>query len=484
MQKAIKGVRDGEGSIRKMSKRYHVPVMTLQNRLNGSQPAKEASEWAQAVPPIQEELIVEWIERQSDFGAPPNRHDILAKGKEYSRLAFWPGEPKESWVRAFKNRTKDLKAKTDTAQAKMSHINYWYDELPTLVYDSSTVPDECLWNMGVIRIADQLGTWTKFVECISVSGDKCPPFVLFNGGKDETKNVPECPNWNAEVDPYLFSSSASYQDFTTYPQLALMWLTKTFDPHTKHLERRVLTVDHRFVSDAFNAECRRRQIELFVLPPHTTHVTQPFQVGISGPLKTQFQRLMVKRGGSVVEHSDKRHVMLKVYSQARNIIDSTHTRQAFKYAGMRPVSREYALGSELLAPVVEAYNWKKEAAEQRGEVYEETDSEEDEDEDSLSSIPSTPPRQTLNPDPEKFPDFEDFPGSPFRGLMGDIWVKGQTTDDEKCQAIYREISRKTRKVIDRKRKIEETLGKIESGVEDLESLEQFGEQFARYGYQL
>lgn len=99
MQKAIKGVRDGEGSLRKMAQQYRVPVMTLQNRLRGSKSVKEASEATQALPPIAEKLMVDWIGRQSDFGTPPNRHDILAKGQEYSRLALWfQSAPKESWL--------------------------------------------------------------------------------------------------------------------------------------------------------------------------------------------------------------------------------------------------------------------------------------------------------------------------------------------------------------------------------------------------
>lgn len=476
MQKAIKGVREGLGSIRKMAQQYHVPVMTLQNRLNGSKSAKEASEATQVLHPVHEQLIVNWIERQSDFGTPPNRHDILAKGQEYSRLApVFQSAPRESWVKAFKARTKDLRAKTDTSRAKMSHINYWYDEeLPDMGADFSS-----LWNMGMIRIADQLGTWTKFLECVSLSGDKCPPFVLFNGGTDETKNVPQCHDWNAEVEPYRFSTSSPDDDkITTHPQLALLWLTKTFDPYTKHLDRRVLTVDHRFVSDAFYAECERRQIELFVMPPHTSHVTQPFQVDIAGPLKTQFRRLMTL--SPPVEHANKRHVMLKVYGQARrDTINSSVTRLAFKRAGVWPVSKNYALENEFLAPVLEAYNWKKQCAELRGEIYEESDSEDEQD-----LPPSTPPRQLQNPDPEQFPDFEEYPGSPVQGPLGEIWVKGQTTDDEKCKAIYREISRKTHKALDRQRKIEETLGKIERGEEEMESLEQFGDSFARYGYQL
>lgn len=172
------------------------------------------------------------------------------------------------------------------------------------------------------------------------------------------------------------------------PSTALLWLTKTFDPYTKHLDRRVLTEDHSFVSDAFYAECERRQIDLFVMPPHTSHVSQPFQVGICGPLKSHFQRLMAKER-TPVKHPDNRHVMLRVYSQARrDIIDSSVTRLAFKRAGVRPASKDNALANEFLAPVLEAYNWKKQLAELRGEFYEDTDSE---DEEALFLFPSSYP---------------------------------------------------------------------------------------------
>jgi hypothetical protein len=70
--------------------------------------------------------------------------------------------------------------------------------------------------------------------------------------------------------------------------LAIEWLTKVFFPSTAHLQgRRLLTIDGHgsHVQGDFIALCITHDIDLVILPSHSSHVTQPLDVSIFAPLK-------------------------------------------------------------------------------------------------------------------------------------------------------------------------------------------------------
>ena len=55
-------------------------------------------------------------------------------------------------------------------------------------------------------------------------------------------------------------------------------------------ERRLLIVDghNSHFSTDFLKYCSRNHIELFCLPPHTTHILQPLDVALFGPLQSYY----------------------------------------------------------------------------------------------------------------------------------------------------------------------------------------------------
>ena len=57
-------------------------------------------------------------------------------------------------------------------------------------------------------------------------------------------------------------------------------------------EWRLLIVDghNSHFSMGFMQFCESHQIELFYLPPHTTHILQPLAVGLLGPLQHNYSR--------------------------------------------------------------------------------------------------------------------------------------------------------------------------------------------------
>lgn len=75
----------------------------------------------------------------------------------------------------------------------------------------------------------------------------------------------------------------------------LEWLHQYFDPDTRakaNEESRLLILDgHRsHVTDSFVIHYMDHRITLMRLPPHTSHILQPLDVGLFGPLKTALSK--------------------------------------------------------------------------------------------------------------------------------------------------------------------------------------------------
>jgi hypothetical protein len=84
--------------------------------------------------------------------------------------------------------------------------------------------------------------------------------------------------------------------------LAQKWLTDVFLPETEHLVgRRLLILDGHgsHCKAEFVARCLRDEVDLIVLPSHSSHKTQPLDVGIFQPLK----KAMGKMTDMVLRHN-------------------------------------------------------------------------------------------------------------------------------------------------------------------------------------
>ena len=87
-----------------------------------------------------------------------------------------------------------------------------------------------------------------------------------------------------------------FSHFLTSKILGLEYLKLLFDPCTrkrlKGNEKHLLIVDghNSYFSFALLIYCEENQIELFCLPVHTTHILQPLDVGLFGPLQSYYGR--------------------------------------------------------------------------------------------------------------------------------------------------------------------------------------------------
>ena len=77
----------------------------------------------------------------------------------------------------------------------------------------------------------------------------------------------------------------------------LEWFGSTFIPVVEHLLTSgpvILFVDghHSHLYLSLVKMAHEKGVHLFCLPPHTTHILQPLDVGVYGPLKQSWKRIL------------------------------------------------------------------------------------------------------------------------------------------------------------------------------------------------
>lgn len=127
--------------------------------------------------------------------------------------------------------------------------------------------------------------WVSIIECINSSSYKLPPFIIFPGQRIQQSWIP------SDIDPrtVIHVSSNGWTD----RDIAVEWI-KHFDYYTRsntHGQYRLLILDGHLshTSYEFIQYCEDQKIVPLCLPPHATHILQPLDVGVFGPLAKAYK---------------------------------------------------------------------------------------------------------------------------------------------------------------------------------------------------
>jgi hypothetical protein len=126
--------------------------------------------------------------------------------------------------------------------------------------------------------------WITCLECVSASGVTLPLCLIFKGENlnsgwipDETpagwKFITSKKGWTSDLIGFEWLKS-HFQLFVS--KSTNLWSLLIINGHSSH------------VTPWFIAYCIISKIDLFLLPPHSLHKTQPLDLSIFGPLKTAF----------------------------------------------------------------------------------------------------------------------------------------------------------------------------------------------------
>jgi predicted hydrocarbon binding protein len=321
LQLAIAAVLSKEYTCHTAATVFNVPRRTLYDRVKGGKKARNnAHESEQILTNAEERELVRWITLLTISGYPP-RYETLRRLAEIIRercIKETEGEIQatvydnigKEWVQRFLRRHSELASvrpqSIDIVRIKDTspeRLKRWFDDLEKVLAEFN-IKIENIYNMDEsgfaigekeagrciinANIRQQFQAkpgrqeWVSVVECICSDGTIVPPLVIFKAEKLSTQWIPASihGSWRFNCNSKGWTSNAH----------GLEWLVRCFDPETRNKagdEYRLLICDGHdsHITAEFIAYCIDHKILLMIHPPHSSHLTQPLDVGVFGALK-------------------------------------------------------------------------------------------------------------------------------------------------------------------------------------------------------
>ncbi|SAM82250.1 uncharacterized protein UBRO_20994 [Ustilago bromivora] len=281
IQEALSAFQKGQFKDLKAAAEHHnVPYNTLWDCSKGRKSHTAAFQHLQAIPPEAEELLVQHIQMQAHYGflVTPQNLRQLAKQLLRQRTNNNDATLGTNWLSAFKQQHPGLRSyysrKMDAARVQAtsdpSVVEAYFDVLAKTIAKYRILPEK-IFNM------DETG---------HMQGWYC--------------------NHTAAKD-WVFATG---QNGWTNNELALHWLKDCFDKHTKQRAQgkyQLLILDGHgsHITAEFIQQARDSHIVCLCLPPHATHLLQPLDVMIFGPLQQAFTKEVDKFSGANISISKK-----------------------------------------------------------------------------------------------------------------------------------------------------------------------------------
>jgi len=375
IQKAVEELSQGKfPSVRAAAKAHDVSHVTLGRRLKGGRSMHEAHEDEQTLTKAEEKALVQWITQMTATGHPV-RHAFIREMAQHIERSRHYDDPAEkpafypaigaTWVQRFLHRHREL-ATTISCTIEASRIkettkeaiNMWFDHFSKVIAEYQ-ISSENMYNMdesgfsiGEIKGAQVVVNktlmakylahpgrqeWVTVVECISADGSSIPPLVIFKGKNVSSSWIPQ----KALNMKMHFSGSVNGW---TNNEIGLYWLKNCFDPDTREKaagKTRLLLCDGHdsHISSEFVYYCIQNNIYLHLLIPHSSHLLQPLDVGVFGPLKKAISARLDRLLRAGINRLQKVE-WLEAYADGREVVvSSDNIKGGFRGAGLDPLNR-------------------------------------------------------------------------------------------------------------------------------------------------
>ncbi|KAG5262976.1 hypothetical protein AALO_G00281080 [Alosa alosa] len=361
---ALEDLKAG-GSLRKVAAKYHIPHTTLQDYkkkkyLHQPHPNR-------ALSPAEEDALVAYIQWMSDRGFPITRTVAktlafqMVKASGRPTMVNLEGGLSKMWWSRFRTRHPNISArKADTLDRKRVHgatkvavdglfslieplyAKHGLGDKPHLIFNCDETGfgqthsrEKVLCRKGQKHVYSQQSTSRDPITvhcCVSASGESIPPFIIF------AKCLPnDVYGLEGPKDALYGVSEKGYMD----SDLFVKWL-EHFVKHAPTERPLVMFLDQHetHVSKDTVDFCRGKGIELVCLPANTTHMLQPLDVSVFGPLKNAFTKLAsslgLVRGDLVVSKRRFSAVIKHAYLKA---VTPANIMSGFRKTGLFPLDR-------------------------------------------------------------------------------------------------------------------------------------------------
>jgi len=327
IQEAIAGVISGQyKDCAEAARILKAPYSTVRHRVNGRQTRVQSHEDQQLLSEEEETELARWIRQLTVQGYPPKPYAVREMAQAIqTRRVIGINDPSithvaydeigEQWVKRFMSRHPDLDSliaeQIEAARIKETSrpvLEKWFTDVKSIIDEFNIEPqdiynmDETGFSIGSIKatrvIIDRTQNirysaypgrqeWVSVIECISMDGSALPPLVIFKGKTLSSRWIPT----NTPID-WFFSCN---KEGWTSNEHAKKWLKENFEPNTQekaNRRTRLLIFDghgSHTTADVIR-HCILNHIQLALLPPHSSHLTQPLDIGVFSSIKAHMTR--------------------------------------------------------------------------------------------------------------------------------------------------------------------------------------------------
>jgi hypothetical protein len=179
--------------------------------------------------------------------------------------------------------------------------------------------------------------WVTVIQGINATGWAIPPFIIFAGQYHLSA-------WYDGDDiPCDWAIAVSDNGWTTN-ELGIAWL-QHFIKHTSNRivgARRLLILDghNSHTSLEFQTICKENNIYALCIPPHSSHLLQPLDIGCFSPLKRAYGRQIESLIRDHINHVTKLEFLPAFYTAYNQSITKENICASFQGAGLVPYNPE------------------------------------------------------------------------------------------------------------------------------------------------
>jgi hypothetical protein len=363
--------KDPKLSLRAAAKIYSVDHTKLSRRQRGIRPRRDTTANSRKMTDLEESVILEYILDLDSKGFPPRLSGVEDMA---NRLLADRDAPRVGtrWAANFVKRHPEL----------TTRFNRRYDYQRALCEDSELICgwfslvrntilkhgiqeadiynfDETGFAMGVISTAmvitsaersgrartKQPGNreWVTVIQGVNALGWAIPPFIILKGKYHLQSWYDDSPlpdNW------ILATSDNGW----TTNERGLEWV-RHFDHHTKSRTigaHRLLILDGHdsHHSTDFEIYCKKNDIITLCMPPHSSHILQPLDIGYFSPLKAGYGKQIENMMRANITHITKEAFLSAFYKAYQAAMTKQNIQGGFRGAGIVPFNPERVI-SEL-----------------------------------------------------------------------------------------------------------------------------------------
>jgi hypothetical protein len=354
-------------SVRAAAQTFNVPRTTLRHRRGGIPARRDCQPNSKKLTQREEEVIVSYILDLDQRGFAPT-YAAVRDMADKLLAARSAGQVGVHWPRNFVKRTDSLTTRFNRAYDRQralcedpALIRPWF-ELVEQTKAKYGICDDDVYNfdeagfmMGKITTqlvvtgserrgrpkAVQPGNreWVTVIAAINAAGWAIPPFLIFAGQYHLSA-------WYEEDIPRDWAIAVSDNGWTNN-ELGVEWL-KHFNAHTKARvvgARRLLVLDghESHHSLEFQELCKENNIYTLCMPPHSSHLLQPLDVGCFSPLKRAYSREVEALIRHHINHITKLEFLPAFKTAYNRSFTSANICSAFRGAGLVPLQPDTVL---------------------------------------------------------------------------------------------------------------------------------------------